>query len=75
MISDVEIYVNNHQICFEEKRYKYVFKGQRIPPHHANSKPSTVFVVFFKTKIYIYQERTFFYISQKKDVIMSFRKS
>ena len=51
---------------FWRKRYKYVFKGQRFPPHHANSKPSTVFVVFFKTKIYIYQERTFFYISQKK---------
>ena len=53
MISDIEIYVDNHQICFEEKDIKNVFKGQRFPPHHANSKPSTVFIVFFKTKIYI----------------------
>ena len=67
MISDVEIYVNNHQICFEEKDINMYSKARdSLHTTLILSLQLYIFVVFFKTKIYIYQERTFFYISQKK---------
>ena len=63
MISDIEIYVNNHQICFEEKDINMYLKARDFL--HTTLIISLQLVVFFKTKIYIYQERTFFHISQK----------